>query len=89
MSSTPDAFAGSELDPAASRKRREKLCVRMESLLKELGPAVPKEPAGLDDLAARLKDALASNTMTGGKSRAPSNQWRKAADEANALEKAP
>jgi uncharacterized protein DUF349 len=66
----PAAFAGTDLDPDANRKRMESLVVRMEELAKSLaGPA----SAGADDaalspttrLAAMLKEALAANTIGG------------------------
>ena len=61
----PQAFGGTDLDPAAVVQRMEKLVARVESLLAE----VAKEPAsGLsptEQLAARLRSALASNAMGG------------------------
>jgi hypothetical protein len=76
----PESFSGGDLDPRASRKKRQKLCERLESVVEELGPG-HGSPAPLEDLAQRLKDALASNTMTGGK-RPPSRvDWRGASDE--------
>jgi hypothetical protein len=66
----PAAFAGTDLDPDANRKRMEALVVRMEELAKSLaGPVI----AGAGDaalspttrLAAMLKEALAANTIGG------------------------
>jgi len=66
----PQAFAGSDLDPDANRKRMESLVQRMEDLAKSLGG--PASAAGPDAalsptnrLAAMLKEALAANTIGG------------------------
>jgi len=62
----PRAFEGSDLDPEASRRKAEKLVVRVEGLLAELAPGggAPR-PQTAEELAARLRDALASNTIGG------------------------
>jgi hypothetical protein len=76
----PSAFAGSELDPEAARRRAEKLVVRVEAWLAELLP----EPASTQvqtavQLAARLRDALAANTIGG--HAAVEAKWQAAAAE--------
>ena len=74
----PQAFAGTDLDPEATRKRMEKLLARVE----ELVSAQPGRPAQLSPtelLAQQWRDRLASNTMTGGGARAAENEesrWR-------------
>ncbi len=73
----PGAFQGSELDPDASRKRAEKLVAKVESLLESLAPKTASALASASDLAARLRDALASNTI-GGKE-AVEQRWNAAA----------
>ena len=62
----PRAFEGTDLDPEASRRKAEKLVVRVEGLLAELlpGGGAPR-PQNAEELAARLRDALASNTIGG------------------------
>jgi hypothetical protein len=55
----PGSFQGTDLDPEANRKKRERVCAKVEGLLAE----APKAPESVTDLAARLKEALASNTM--------------------------
>ena len=57
----PASFQGTDLDPEANRKKAEKLCARVEELLAQLGPT---EASGAD-LAERLKNALATNTIAG------------------------
>ena len=66
----PEAFAGTDLDPDANRRRMESIVQRMEDLAKSLGS--PAFAAGHDAalsptnrLAAMLKDALAANTIGG------------------------
>jgi hypothetical protein len=57
---------------------------RLESILEELEV---RKPAGepLESLAQRLKDALASNTIGGGRRREPMLDWRQASDEVSRL----
>ncbi|HVQ31347.1 MAG TPA: DUF349 domain-containing protein, partial [Vicinamibacteria bacterium] len=75
----PEAFKGTDLDPAAARKRLEKLCAKVEAL----APAADAPPKSL---AEQLKDALATNTM-GGKGEADARK-RAVADEVRAAREA-
>jgi len=87
VSGAPDVFKNSELDPAESRKKRERLVGRLESLVRDLTPEAPEE-SGIDELEAlaqKLKDALASNTMTGGKTSSGQDDLRRASDEVKRL----
>jgi len=64
----PAAFAGSDLDPDANRKRMETLVRKMEDLASSLaGPtsAADQSLSPTNRLAAMLKDALAANTIGG------------------------
>jgi hypothetical protein len=67
----PAAFAGSDLDPDANRKRMESLVRRVEDLAASIaGPASaqPDADAAMSPtvrLAAMLKEALAANTIGG------------------------
>lgn len=65
----PTAFAGTDLDPDANRKRMESIVQRMEDLAKSLaGPTTAAADASLSPttrLAAMLKEALAANTIGG------------------------
>ena len=54
-----DAVRGTELDPAATRARREKLVAKVEELLPKAAPSV--EAGG--DIAAQLKQAMRSNAF--------------------------
>jgi hypothetical protein len=78
------AFQGSELDPDASRRRAEKLVARLEALLDGLLPKAPSAAESALDLAARLRDALASNTI-GGRA-AVEQRWQSAALELETIE---
>jgi hypothetical protein len=75
LTSFPDAFKGSELDVNASRQRMEKLVARLESFVSEN----EGKPESGQDLAARLREALASNTI-GGRA-GDESKWRGMADE--------
>jgi hypothetical protein len=82
---SPAAFAGTELDPAVNLKKRAKLVSRLESLVRELEGQKPPGGGELESLAQRLKDALASNTIGGGRKRDSALDWRQAADEVSRL----
>ena len=85
VSSAAEAFAGTDLDPSTSRKRREKLCEQLEAVVKEFRVATQPFEQPLEDLAARLKDALASNTMTRGQRKEKRTDWATAAREADKI----
>ena len=69
IAASPAAFAGTDLDPDANRKRMEALVHRIEALAQSLAsPAKGAADASLsptDRLAAMLKEALAANTIGG------------------------
>ncbi len=69
----PASFRGTELDPEANRARREKLCSRVEALAAAHAEASASAALTGQDLARRLKEALASNTI-GGKGEAEARQ---------------
>jgi hypothetical protein len=75
LTTFPDAFKSSELDVNASRQRMEKLVARLESFVSEN----EARPESSQDLAARLREALASNTI-GGRA-GDEARWRGMADE--------
>jgi hypothetical protein len=64
----PESLTGTRLDPEATRKRREKLCVRLEELAAST-TAVPREMS-LQEMALALRERLATNTIAGGAGRA-------------------
>jgi hypothetical protein len=76
----PTAFAATELDPEATRKRMEKLLSKVESLLSQPRPhpAASMSPAEL--LAQQWRERLASNTM-GGRGESDDARWRAAEQE--------
>ena len=72
-----DAFAGSELDPAAARQQLERLCEMVEGLGGEERTSETLSPAAI--LATQWREALAANTIGG---RADDEaKWRNAAEE--------
>jgi hypothetical protein len=60
----PDVLKGTKLDPATTRKRREKLCARLEELA-ATATAEPKK-LSLQEMALALREKLATNTIAGG-----------------------
>jgi hypothetical protein len=75
LTAYPEAFRGTELDIEASRQRMEKLVSRVEAFVSESDV----RPDSTQDLAARLREALASNTI-GGRA-GEESKWRGMADE--------
>ncbi|HEY2433393.1 MAG TPA: DUF349 domain-containing protein [Vicinamibacterales bacterium] len=75
LTAFPEPFKGTELDIEASRQRMEKLVGRVENLVS--GAESPQDSP--QDLAARLREALASNTI-GGRA-GEESKWRGLADE--------
>ena len=62
----PGAFAGTDLDPLRHVPALERLCERVESMIRKgTGAAPADERSPSEVLAARLREALASNTMGG------------------------
>lgn len=76
ISSHPDKFRGTELDPQANVHRMEKLVARVEKLAAEQAPA---PVSSSEALAAMLREALASNQI-GGRS-SEESRWRAAVEE--------
>ena len=79
----PASFAGTDLDPALTRSRMEKLVARVEKLAPaQAGPVVALSPAEL--LAKQWRERLAANTMAGSTSSAGESEeakWRAAEQE--------
>ncbi len=75
MIAYPQQLSGTELDPTALAERRSKLVERAEALVAELRERLEARPDGskasLGDLAARLQQALAANTIRRGANQAP------------------
>ncbi|HSD29244.1 MAG TPA: DUF349 domain-containing protein, partial [Vicinamibacteria bacterium] len=83
----PRAFEGTDLDPEASRRKAEKLVHRVFGLLEELAPGGSASlPQTGEELAARLRDALATNTI-GGRA-AVEAKWHSASAEVEAAQAA-
>ncbi|HXT32189.1 MAG TPA: DUF349 domain-containing protein, partial [Vicinamibacterales bacterium] len=75
LTTYPDAFKGTELDVEASRQRMEKLVAKLETFVAD----TDSKPETSQDLAARLREALASNTI-GGRA-GEESKWRNMAEE--------
>jgi hypothetical protein len=82
---SPAAFSGTELDPAANAKKRGKIVSRLETLVGQIEPRKAEAAESFENLAQRLKDALASNTIGGGRRSEPTTDWRQIADEVSRL----
>lgn len=90
VASWPSAFAGTDLDPDATRQRMEKLVSKVEQLLSAQQPAAgPKKALSPTELLAQqLRERLASNTIKGsGKTaEAEDGRWRAAEQEVRAAQ---
>jgi hypothetical protein len=87
VSTWPAAFAGTDLDPEATRKRMERLLAKVEDLVS----AQPSRPASLSPselLAQQWRDRLAANTMAGGARVAETEEsrWRAVEQEVRAVQ---
>ena len=80
----PKSFEGTDLDPEANRRKMDKLCARVEAVLQQVAPS--PEVSSARDLATRLKDALATNTM-GGRA-AVEARWHEATTEVESAQAA-
>ena len=79
----PQSLQGTPLDPRANRKRREKLCTRLEALVGSYADTSGDGP--VEDLAEKLKQALAANTIGGTAVIAKTKNWRTATQEVERL----
>ncbi len=77
-------FQGTELDPSANRKKRQRLCERLEELVKTYA-GKSSAATSLDNLAERLKDALAARTIGGEASGEKKIDWREATQQVKRL----
>jgi hypothetical protein len=70
VSMWPAAFSGTDLDPEMTRKRMEKLVAKVEECLNGAGstPGAEREMSPTERLAQQLRERLATNTITGGRS---------------------
>jgi hypothetical protein len=66
----PAAFSGTDLDPQTTQKRMEKLVAKVEECLNGSGSAgaPARELSPTERLAQQLRERLATNTITGGRS---------------------
>jgi hypothetical protein len=80
LSAWPDAFAGTDLDPTATRKRMEYLIGKVEQLL-QAQPKAPVNESPAERLARQWRERLAANTMTGGRTGEGDDVKTKAADQ--------
>jgi len=73
----PGAFAGTDLDPEATRKRMEKLLAKVEDLV-STHASRPANLSPTELLAQQLRERLAANTMSGGSRAAEAEdaRWR-------------
>jgi hypothetical protein len=75
----PEAFRGSDLDSDANRRKAEELCARVERAMPADTEQQRADQSPTSILAARLREALAANTIGGGVAAAESDARWKAA----------
>ena len=64
MESSPEAFDGTDLDTQTSRRRKLRLIERLEELIPAgEGDGDRIEQLSADEVAAKLRDALAANAL--------------------------
>jgi hypothetical protein len=72
----PAAFAGSELDPDAARKRMEKLLARVEELVSSPSDSPARRLSPAEMLAQQWRERLAANTIGGRGAETEESRWR-------------
>lgn len=77
----PEGFAGTDLDPEATRRRMEKLLAKVEELTAVPAAVAPANLSPTELLAQKLRERLASNTMSGATRAAESEHARQRALE--------
>lgn len=77
----PEAFTGTDLDPAATRDRMSKLIVKVEKLLPAESAEPVKNLSPAELLARQWREALAANTMGAGAARQAEDARQRAAEQ--------
>ncbi len=77
-------FSGTELDPTANKKKKQRICERLEQIV-ESATKADSGSGSLDDLAERLKSALAARTIGGAPPREKQIDWRQATQQVRRL----
>lgn len=77
----PDAFAGTELDPASTLRKMEKLCAKVEALVPAHAAEVAERLSPAELLAQQWREALAANTMGIGAARQAEEARQRAAEQ--------
>jgi hypothetical protein len=75
---------GTELDPTTNRKKRERICERLEALVDSFAQS-GSSTGSLDNLAERLKSALAARTIGGEASQNTETHWKEANEQVRRL----
>ena len=82
----PGAFGGTDLDPEVTRRQMEKLVAKVEAFVPGEGrPAANLSPT--ERLAQQLRERLAANTITGGRTaESDESRWREAEQELRSVQ---
>jgi hypothetical protein len=81
VSRWPQAFAGTDLDPVATRERMQKLIAKVEKLLPAESAEPVKNLSPAELLARQWREALAANTMGAGSARQAEDARQRAAEQ--------
>ena len=77
----PQAFTGTDLDPATTRERMQKLIAKVEKLLPAESAEPVKNLSPAELLARQWREALAANTMGAGAARQAEDARQRAAEQ--------
>jgi hypothetical protein len=77
----PDRFAGTDLDPALTKAKMEKLIAKVEKLLPAEAAEPVKNLSPAELLARQWREALAANTMGAGAARQAEDQRQRALEQ--------
>jgi hypothetical protein len=83
VGSFPDSLRGTPLDPQTNRKRRERICAQLEELVGTYAESA--DDPSLENLAEKLKYALAANTIGGTQGPPKKKDWQAAKQDVERL----
>lgn len=78
---------GTTLDPLSNLRKKEKLCRRLEDIVDRHAQPTGTGEGSLENLAARLQNALAANAIGGPARGGPPSDWREVEHEVAKLRK--
>jgi hypothetical protein len=80
-----EKLRGTDLDPDTNRKKKQRLCERLEEIVDHAADELEPASSSIENLAERLKSALAARTIGGDTSARSEFNWKQAAQQVRRL----